>query len=119
MDVATFTDIVERASTRVEDETGARIGADAKAVLISRAVEHSDDVEAAIARERLGTEDLVRAAAQQLREALGLPPQQQQQQQQMQQQQQQQQQFDGPRQTIGEADVRRGMARRCWFVPWC
>ena len=127
-----FNAIVAEAASRFRQRTGVFVDAEARNVLLSRALEHKTDVDRAVAEQGLTIADLVDAAEQQLREAIPFineprldeSPQQQQQQQRQQQQKQQQEYQQQQQQQQQQAEmsaraVHEGMRTKCWFVPWC
>ena len=118
-----FNTIVADAARRIENRTGVIVNAEARQVLLSRALEHRSDVARAVAEQGLTASDLVDAAERQLQEAvpyIDQPRRSEQQQQQGQQQQMQQQQMPNrPPGQIGARAVHDGMRSKCWFVPWC
>ena len=65
-----FNTIVADAARRIENRTGVIVNAEARQVLLSRALEHRSDVARAVAEQGLTASDLVDAAERQLQEAV-------------------------------------------------
>jgi hypothetical protein len=114
--------IVNAAADRVQIVTKVAVPIDARQVLLDRLSEHRAEVQQAIRRDGLTTDELISAAESQLREALlamrsrlsrnpqhGIPglilkggP------------------FSSrPRFRLTAADVRAGIKKKCHWIPWC